>query len=74
MTAIKAHYGSKVVVLDEPVSLPNDQPLNLMVAPVGQPPMIDLLKVLDQMPHYPSTPAALAFQHHHYLHGLPKRS
>ena len=74
MTAIKAHFDGKVLVLDEPVDLPVNQPLNLLVAPARPMTMTDLLEALDQMPDNPSTPADLAAQHDHYLHGLPKRS
>jgi len=48
-----------------------DESVNL---PINQPPMMELLKALDQMPDNPSTPDDLASQHDHHFHGLPKRS
>ena len=74
MTEIKAHFDGRVFVPDEPVNLPVNQPLHLLVAAAGGSPMMALLKTLDAMPDNPSAPADLAAQHDHYLHGLPKRS
>lgn len=73
MTAIKAHFDGKVLVPDEPVQLPVNQPLTLIVQTVRPATLLELAKVLESMPDAPDTPTDLAAQHDHYLHGMPKR-
>jgi hypothetical protein len=41
MVAIKGHFDGKVIVPDEPVDLPRNQPLIVHVQTVGQPPTTD---------------------------------
>ena len=74
-TAIKAHFDGKVLVPDEPVDLPVNQPLKIMVEPVGAQAktLAELVKKLDALPDNPDTPTDLAAQHDHYLYGMPKR-
>lgn len=69
---IAAHFDGKVIVPDEPVELPVDQPLRVRVefADQPQPPFADLLRFASDLPGAPSD---LAAQHDHYLYGTPKR-
>lgn len=75
MTAIKAHFDGKVLVPDEPVDLPVNQPLEVYVAAANaeSTPLVELGKVLSQFPPNPNSPGDGAIQHDHYLYGVPKR-
>jgi hypothetical protein len=75
MTAIKAHFDGKVLVPDEPVDLPVNQPLEVFVASGAgdQTPLMGLAKTLSQFQPNPDSPADGAAQHDHYLYGAPKR-
>ena len=56
MTTINAHYDGKVLVPDEPVQLPVNQPLRVSVEPVPddqEPPLMKLVRVLEALPHNP---------------------
>jgi hypothetical protein len=76
MTAIKAHFDGKVLVPDEPVDLPVNQPLEFRIEwPASKDrPLAKLAQILSAMPDDPGLPSDLAAQHDHYLHGMPKRS
>ena len=83
---IKAHFDGKVIVPDEPLDLPVNQPLEIQLLPaetgvptavdraddVGRP-LMDLLKAIEHLPSDPDAPTDMAAQHDHYLYGLPKR-
>jgi hypothetical protein len=75
MTAIKAHFDGKVLVLDEPVDLPVNQPLEVYARPFFEkrPPLMELADALSQLPPDPNSPTDGAAQHDHYLYGTPKR-
>jgi hypothetical protein len=75
MTAIKAHFDGKVLVPDEPVDLPVNQPLEVYVASdkTDETPLMVLAKTLSQFPPNPDSPADGAAQHDHHLYGVPKR-
>jgi hypothetical protein len=75
MTVIKAHFDGRVLVPDEPVELPVNQPLRVYVepTPVEDSPLLRLAHRLSEMPDNPSTPSDLAARHDHYLYGMPKR-
>lgn len=79
MTAIKAHFDGKVLVPDEPVDLPLNQPLRVFVAPLpsqtetSEAPLLELAHALNQLPPNPASPTDGAEQHDHYLYGTPKR-
>ncbi|MBI5397282.1 MAG: hypothetical protein HZA91_18445 [Verrucomicrobia bacterium] len=75
MTAIKAHFDGRVLVPEEPLNLPVNKTLNVYVeASEGDDaPLKELARILSEMPDNPNTPADLAAQHDHYLHGTPKR-
>lgn len=75
MTAIKAHFDGRVLVPEEPISLPLNTTLNVYVESAGtdETPLKELARILSEMPDNPNTPSDLAAQHDHYLHGAPKR-
>jgi hypothetical protein len=64
-----------VLVPEEPVDLPVNAPLRIMVQPLDakRPALLELAEKLSRMPDDPTTPADLAAQHDYYLHGMPKR-
>jgi hypothetical protein len=68
---ITAHFDGKVIVPDEPVTLPVGQPLRVHVEALDSSPRFaDLLRFEADLPE---APADLAAQHDHYLYGSPKR-
>jgi hypothetical protein len=78
MTTLKAHYDGKVLVPDEPVDLPVNRPLEVVVRPTGPvstaaKPLLSLADALSELPANPEWPKDGAAQHDHYLYGLPKR-
>ena len=81
MTTLTAHFDGKVLIPDEPVSLPVDCALEVRVQPLkkrvavaaGDRPLMKLLKSLEELPDNPDWPADGAAQHEHYLYGLPKK-
>ena len=76
MTAIKAHFDGKVLVPDEPVDLPVNQPIEVFARPLEdkRPPLLELAEALSQFPPNPNSPKDAAAQHDHYLYGTPKRA
>lgn len=72
---VKAHFDGKVLVPDEPVDWPVNQPLKVTVQPAepGEPPLVKLARELATFPPNPNSPGDAAAQHDHYLYGLPKR-
>jgi hypothetical protein len=75
MTAIKAHFDGKVLVPDEPVDLPVNQPLEVYARPLetSRPPLMELADALSLFPPPENSPTDGAAQHDHYLYGTPKR-
>jgi hypothetical protein len=86
MTVLKAHFDGKVLVPDEPVSLPVNCALEVHVRPArsvqSQPqkevdesrPFAGIAELLsEQFPVNPDWPEDGAAQHDHYLYGTPKR-
>jgi len=75
MTSIKAHFDGRVLVPEEPVSLPVNQTVELCVQPAasGRPPLMELVERLSQFPDNPASPADLAARHDRCLRGTPKR-
>lgn len=78
MKTLKAHFDGKVLVPDEPVNFPLNQPLELTVVPAAKsseaPASLDKLADLAQtLPANPSGQVDRAVQHDHYLYGTPKR-
>ena len=81
MTVLRAHFDGKVLVPDEPVNLPVNCALEVHVQPLRKPivpsadgkPLMELVKLLEELPDNPDAPTDGAAQHDHYLYGLPKR-
>lgn len=74
MTSIRAHFDGKVFVPDEPVDMPPDTPVRLVLASGGdEPPLADLARLADSLPDVPGWPVDGAAQVDHYLYGTPKR-
>jgi hypothetical protein len=71
-TVFSAHYDGRVIVPDEPVSLPVGQKLRLRVeipaSEVGQ-----FAHLADFAADIPDSPGDLSVQHDHYNYGTPKR-
>ena len=75
MKTINAHFDGKVLVPDEPVQLPVNEPLRVSVALAPEElPFLRVLRQMEPLPDNAETPRDLAAQHDHYLHGAPKRS
>jgi len=76
MTSIRAHFDGKVFVPDEPVGLPPNAPVRLLVAPDadGDRPLLELARLAAQFPDDPDWPADGAAEIDHYLYGTPKRN
>ena len=76
MTSIRAHFDGKVFVPDEPVLLPPDAAVRLLVAPDadGDRPLLELARLAAQFPDDPDWPADGAAEIDHYLYGTPKRN
>ena len=84
MTVLKAHFDGKVLVPDEPVSLPVNCPLEVHVHPVAGrqgtgdhesegAPLQRLAEVFSKHPSPPNAMTNGAAQHDHYLYGMPKK-
>ena len=75
--AVKAHFDGKVIVPDEPVDLPADQPLLVRIELAEPPKRTKRTSVLDWIVENrikdDSLPTDLAEQHDHYLYGTPKK-
>jgi hypothetical protein len=70
-TVFSAHYDGRVIVPDQPVSLPVGQKLHVRVeAPAEQGQFADLARFAADLP---DSPGDLSTQHDHYLYGTPKR-
>ncbi len=78
MIALKAHFDGKVIVPDEPVELPTNEPLTVHVelTTTNQNQHQEegsVLKWLVDNAVEDSLPPDLAHQHDHYLYGTPKK-
>ena len=77
MVSIKGHFEGSVFVPDEPVELPQNQPVVIHVLteseskPKGQ--AGGFLKTLDSLIGSVNMPSDWASEHDHYLYGTPKR-
>jgi len=68
-TSFSAHFDGRVIIPDQPVSLPVGQQLQISVEAVpGQ--FIELTQFASDIP---DSPGDLSAQHDHYLYGTPKR-
>ena len=87
MVAVKAHFDSKVIVLDEPVDLPKGKPLLVQIDVVQPPKPPKPAKkpkrrrkgqsvwnwLAENAVDDANLPTDLAHQHDHYLYGTPKK-
>jgi hypothetical protein len=77
MTTLLAHFDGHVLVPEEPVDLPQGRLLRVQVEendPLeSEHTLLSLLEIAEVYPDDSGTPADLAEQHDHYLHGTPKR-
>ena len=71
-TVFSGHYDGRVIVPDQPVSLPIGQKLQLRVETSSDQPgqFADLAAFAADLP---DSPGDLSTQHDHYLCGTPKR-
>ena len=71
-TDFSAHFDGRVIVPDEPLSLPVGEKLHVRVEsmslPTGQ-----FANLSDFSVDLPDSPGDLSLQHDHYLYGTPKR-
>ena len=69
---IAAHFDGKAIIPDEPLDLPEGQPLRIRLeTPDG--PAARFAGLLAFAADLPDAPPDLAAQHNHYLYGSPKR-
>jgi hypothetical protein len=73
--AINAHYDGKVIVPDEPLDLPPNQPLVVRIESIGDtlPEESALTWIAENSCESPQLPSDLSHQHDHYLYGVPKK-
>ena len=83
MMSFRAHYDGSVFVPDEPVDLPVHCPVDVTASSLlepedGQgigeiPPLMRLVRAIEELPPIMDLPTDAAAQHDHYLYGTPKR-
>lgn len=73
MIAVKARFDGKVIVPDEPLHLPQGQPLvvHVELAPTGGASALQWLA--DHAAEDDALPPDLGHQHDHFLYGTPKK-
>lgn len=79
MDTLRIRFDGHVFVPEGPADLPVGYVAEIPVRPraaagASAATLVDLLKVLDQLPANPDWPPDGAEQHDHYLYGTPKRS
>jgi hypothetical protein len=76
MASIRAHFDGKVFVPDEPVGLPPNAPIRLVLVAEsdGDRPLLELARAAQRFPDDPNWPPDGAAEHDHYLYGIPKRN
>jgi hypothetical protein len=75
MVSIRAHFDGKVFIPDEPVDMPPNTSVRLVLATDnGRPPLADLADLAKSLPPVPAWSADTAMQLDHYLYGAAKRS
>ena len=73
------HSDGKVIIPDEPVTIPSDRALQITVqdvraSPRGPSSRAELLRIAEEAEAIGGDlPSDLAAQHDHYLYGTPKR-
>jgi hypothetical protein len=77
MVAVKAHFDGKVIVPDEAVDLPKDQPLIVQIKLAKSTKKPKKQSALDWIAKNAVAddplPADLSYQLDHYLYGTPKK-
>jgi hypothetical protein len=77
MIAVKAHFDGRVIVPDEPVDLPKDEPLVVHIRVARRPKRPRKQSLLDWLVENAvdddSLPTDLSYQHDHYLYSTPKK-
>lgn len=77
MVAVRAHFNGKVIVPDEPLDLPKDQPLIVEVRLARSKKKPKKQSALDWIAENAvaddSLPTDLSCQLDHYLYGTPKK-
>ena len=76
---IKARYDGRVFIPQQPVDLPVDSELEIVISSrslntAGESALARLAAIADKYPANPNLPDDLAAQHDHYLYGTAKRS
>ena len=71
MIAINAHYDGRVIIPDEPVDLPPNQPLTVRIEPKN--PESALTWLANNASDSKIAPTDLSHQHDHYLYGGAKK-
>jgi len=76
MASIRAHFDGKVFVPDEPVCLPPNAPVRLVLVSEadGDRPLLALARAAQEFPDDPTWPKDGAAEHDHYLYGTAKRN
>ncbi len=77
MKTVTAHFDGKVIVPDEPLDLPPNQPLIVRIEPAGAPDInageSSLIWLAAHAVESDSLPADLSEQHDHYLYGCRRK-
>jgi hypothetical protein len=71
-TIFSAHFDGKVLVPDEPVTLPVGAKLEVRVE-TAAPKRGQFADLADFAADLPDSPGDLSVQHDHYLYGTPKK-
>ena len=75
MASIRAHFDGRVFVPDEPVNIPPNTPVQLVLtSDGGQPALSGLAELAKALPPTQNWPRDTAEQLDHYLYGTSKRS
>jgi len=76
MASIRAHFDGRVFVPDEPVGLPPNAPVRLVLVTGSDAdrPLLELVRAARGFPDDPSWPRDGAAEHDHYLYGTPKQN
>jgi hypothetical protein len=78
MITVKARFDGRVFIPHEPVDLPADCELDIVIsqpvsATAGKSTLARLAEIADKFAVNPDLPSDLAAQHDHYLYGTPKQ-
>ena len=71
MIRFQGHWDAKTIIPDEPVEIPDGQPLRVIIEEDGETIWQRIVRLGKDMPG--DLPSDLAGQHDHYLYGAAKR-